>query len=140
LWWENKIMQAKNCRRILIAARAASGWLALLAPGAVARLWRLERPLRGDVSYLIRVFGIRNVILAYLLYQAERVDATDEDLEEMLRVGIAVDLFDTGAALVARSSKPANKGAFIPALVASLIGLLLGFWGKEKQIIGAINE
>ena len=88
-------MQAKNCRRILIAARAASGWLALLAPGAVARLWRLERPLRGDVSYLIRVFGIRNVILAYLLYQAERVDATDEDLEEMLRVGIAVDLFDT---------------------------------------------
>ena len=106
----------------------------------MARLWRLERPLRGDVSYLIRVFGIRNVILAYLLYQAERVDATDEDLEEMLRVGIAVDLFDTGAALVARSSKPANKGAFIPALVASLIGLLLGFWGKEKQIIGAIDE
>ena len=133
-------MQAKNCRRILIAARAASGWLALLAPRAVARLWRLERPLRGDISYLIRVFGIRNVILAYLLYQAERVDATDEDLEEMLRVGIAVDLFDTGAALVARSSKPANKGAFIPALVASLIGLLLGFWGKEKQIIGAIDE
>ena len=133
-------MQAKNCRRILIAARAASGWLALLAPRSVARLWRLERPLRGDVSYLIRVFGIRNVILAYLLYQAERVDATDEDLEEMLRVGIAVDLFDAGAALVARSSKPANKGAFIPALVASLIGLLLGFWGKEKQIIGAIDE
>ena len=133
-------MQAKNCRRILIAARAASGWLALLATGAVARLWRLERPLRGDVSYLIRVFGIRNVILAYLLYQAERVDATDEALEEMLRVGIAVDLFATGAALVARSSEPANKGAFIPALVASLIGLLLGFWGKEKQIIGAINE
>ncbi len=133
-------MQAKNCRRILIATRAASGWLALLAPRAMARLWRLERPLRGDVSYLIRVFGIRNVILAYLLYQAERVDATDEDLEEMLRVGIAVDLFDTGAALVARSSKPANKGAFFSALVASLIGLLLGFWGKEKQIIGAINE
>ncbi len=106
----------------------------------MARLWRLERPLRGDVSYLIRVFGIRNVILAYLLYQAERVDATDEDLEEMLRVGIAVDLFDAGAALVARSSEPANKGASIPALVASLIGLLLGFWGKEKQIIGAINE
>ena len=133
-------MQAKNCRRILIAARAASGWLALLAPRAVARLWRLERPLRGDISYLIRVFGIRNVILAYLLYQAERVDATDEDLEEMLRVGIAVDLFDAGAALLARRSEPANKGAFIPALVASSIGLLLGFWGKEKQIIGAINE
>jgi len=78
--------------------------------------------------------------LAYLLYQAERVDATDEDLEEMLRVGIAVDLFDAGAALLARRSEPANKGAFIPALVASSIGLLLGFWGKEKQIIGAINE
>ena len=63
-------------------------------PKLVARAWGVGTfPDRG-VRYTIRLFGIRNALMSYQLYQAERSDADPEEVEEVLRQGIVVDVFD----------------------------------------------
>ena len=87
-------MQPKKFRKILISGRAAVGWSAILMPKLVARAWGVGTfPDRG-VRYTIRLFGIRNALMSYQLYQAERSDADPEEVEEVLRQGIVVDVFD----------------------------------------------
>ena len=96
-------MQAAQCRKLLVSGRAAVGWLSVLAPNLVGRAWRIQPPLDSNVKYAIRLFGARNALLAYQLYQAERSDAAADELEEVLRQGLAVDAFDVLFGLAYRS-------------------------------------
>ena len=84
---------------------------------------------------MIRLFGIRNAVLAYQLYQADRPDAEAEELEETLRQGIAVDIFDLAFVLFTRTPKGAKSfGRSMPAL-AAVIGVVLGLLAREKSEI-----
>ena len=124
-------MQPKKFRKILISGRAAVGWSAILMPKLVARAWGVGTfPDRG-VRYTIRLFGIRNALMSYQLYQAERSDADPEEVEEVLRQGIVVDVFDVLFGLGASGKK--SSGSFNAAVpvVASAIGVLLGLLGRE---------
>ena len=69
--------------------------------------------------------------MSYQLYQAERSDADPEEVEEALRQGIVVDVFDVLFGLGASSKK--SSGSFNAAVpvVASAIGVLLGLLGRE---------
>ena len=87
-------MQPKQFRKILVSGRAAVGWLAILMPKVVARAWGVTPPLSREFRYTIQLFGIRNALMSYQLYQAERLDADPEEIEEVLRQGIVVDAFD----------------------------------------------
>ena len=118
---------------MLVSGRAAVGWSAILAPKLLAKAWGVKSPLRSDIKYAIRLFGIRNVILAYQLYQAERLGADPEELEEILRQGITVDIFDVLFGVGARMAKP--EGDFVAGLpvIASLAGVALGFLGRENS-------
>lgn len=118
---------------MLVSGRAAAGWSAILVPKLVAKAWGVKSPLRSDIKYAIRLFGIRNVILAYQLYQAERLDADPEELEEVLRQGIAVDIFDVLFAVGARMVKPEGHFAAGLPVLASLAGIALGFLGRENS-------
>ena len=118
---------------MLVSGRAAVGWSAILAPKLLAKAWGVNSPLRSDIKYAIRLFGIRNVILAYQLYQAERLDADPEELEEILRQGIAVDIFDVLSGVGARMTKPEGDFAAGLPVIASLAGVILGFLGRENS-------
>ena len=76
-------MQPKQFRKILVSGRAAVGWLAILMPKVVARAWGVTPPLSREFRYTIRLFGIRNALMSYQLYQAERLDADPEEIEEV---------------------------------------------------------
>ena len=69
--------------------------------------------------------------MSYQLYQAERLDADPEEIEEVLRQGIVVDVFDVLFGLGASGKK--SSGSFNAAVpvVASAIGVLLGLLGRE---------
>ena len=97
-------MQPKQIRRFLVSSRATVGWLAVLAPGVVCKAWRMNSPLDSETRYLIRLFGIRNVVLAYQLYQADRPEAGPDELEETLRQGIAIDTLDLAIILLSKAS------------------------------------
>ena len=125
-------MQAATCRKILVSSRAAVGWLSVLAPNLIGRAWRMRSPLDKDVRFAVRLFGIRNVLLGYQLYQAERPDADTGELEEVIRQGIAVDTFDALFALFSRrGGRVAFSGSTIP-FVASIVGAVLGILGRER--------
>ena len=126
-------MQPKKVRKLLVSGRATVGWLSVLAPSVIGKAWRIDSPLSSETKYVIRLFGIRNAVLAYQLYQADRPDAEAEELEETLRQGIAVDIFDLTFVLFARPPKGAKSfGRTTPAL-APLISIALGLLAREKS-------
>ena len=128
-------MQPKKVRKLLVSGRATVGWLSVLAPSVIGKVWRINSPLNSGTKYVIRLFGIRNAVLAYQLYQADRPDAEAEELEETLRQGIAVDIFDLAFVLFARTPKGAKSfGRSMPAL-AAVIGVVLGLLAREKSEI-----
>ena len=119
-------MHPKKLRKLLVSGRATVGWLSVLAPSVIGKAWGMDSPLTSETKYVIRLFGIRNAVLAYQLYQADRPDAEAEELEETLRQGIAIDTLDLTFVLFTRSPKGAKSfGRAIPAL-AALIGIVLG--------------
>ena len=123
-------MQAAQCRKLLVSGRAAVGWLSVLAPNLVGRI---QPPLDSNVKYAIRLFGARNALLAYQLYQAERSDAAADELEEVLRQGLAVDAFDVLFGLAYRRATPNKSFATAIPVMASMLGLVLGFFGREQH-------
>lgn len=119
-------------RKILMSARTAIGWGSLLAPSMVLRLFGVRGPLRGELKYAMRLFGVRDVIMAYQLYQAQRIDAPEGELEESLRQGMMVDGFDTVSALAGGlSGQMRAKTAFLGAAGAAG-AFALGYLGRES--------
>jgi hypothetical protein len=126
-------MQPKKFRKLLVSGRATVGWLSVLAPSVIGKAWRINSPLSSETKYVIRLFGIRNAVLAYQLYQADRPDAEAEEIEEALRQGIAIDILDLAFVLFARSPKGTKSfGRAMPAL-AALIGIVLGILARERS-------
>ncbi len=125
-------MQPKQFRKILVSGRAAVGWLAILMPKVVARAWGVTPPLSREFRYTIRLFGIRNALMSYQLYQAERLDADPEEIEEVLRQGIVVDVFDVLFGFGASRKKSGTSFKVAIPVIASLIGVLLAFLGREN--------
>lgn len=125
-------MQPKQFRKILVSGRAAVGWLAILMPKVVARAWGVTPPLSREFRYTIRLFGIRNALMSYQLYQAERLDADPEEIEEVLRQGIVVDVFDVLFGFGASGKKSGTSFKAAIPVIASLIGVLLAFLGREN--------
>ena len=126
-------MQSKKVRKLLVSGRATVGWLSVLAPSVIGKAWRINSPLSSETKYVIRLFGIRNAVLAYQLYQADRPDAEAEEIEEALRQGIAIDILDLSFVLFARSPKGTKSfGRAMPAL-AALIGIVLGILARERS-------
>jgi len=126
-------MQPKKLRKLLVSGRATVGWLSVLAPSVIGKAWRINSPLSNETKYVIRLFGIRNAVLAYQLYQADRPDAEAEEIEEALRQGIAIDILDLSFVLFARSPKGTKSfGRAMPAL-AALIGIVLGILARERS-------
>ncbi len=95
----------------LAAIRLAIGLPALLAPGAVATMLRLE----GDVAYPIRLWGARNLALA-----AGTADRDRSIRRATVTAGMAIDLLDAGAGLMSAGRAPRLLRFGLPALAAAL--------------------
>ncbi len=93
----------------------------------------MQVPLARETKYAIRLFGIRNVVLAYQLYQAERLDAEVDELEEAIRQGIAVDSFDLIFTLGSRERSQGEPSPSAVPFLASALGVILGVLGREPS-------
>lgn len=80
---------AVRIRKFLIAARLTIGVSSLVMPRTFAKLMGIQPAANRTLSLLGRLFGVREALMAYQLYQA-----SDEELEEVLRQGILVDGID----------------------------------------------
>ncbi len=94
----------------LVASRSAIGAGSWLAPRLTGRLFGLDVAGNPQAPYLARLFGVRDVALAYGLLSSE---GGQRDM--WLRIGIACDVADAVAgALAGRSGE-------LPRLTSALV-------------------
>ena len=95
-----------RARHALAAIRIVNGAAALFAPRLVARILGVDPDKSPAVLYVLRMFGVRTLVIGTELLVAE-----GERLEDALRVGIAIHASDTVAAVIAgfRHQLPARQ-------------------------------
>lgn len=86
----------QRLRKAIMTVRLTIGGAGLLAPRLVAWLFGVAAPKGSAVTPVLRMFAVREALMAYQLYQAP-----EEELEEVLRQGIVVDAIDLAVALAA---------------------------------------
>ena len=96
--------------RGLIGLRAAIGAGAFLAPQITGRLFGLDVEGNPQAPYLARLFGVRDVALAYGV-----ATTTDVSRSQWLQIGIACDLADAVAGILA------GRGGELPPATAALV-------------------
>lgn len=105
----------------LIRGRGAIGAGAWLAPRTSGRLFGLDAAANPQAAYLGRLFGARDVALAFGLSTA-----TGEHRRDWVRIGIACDLADGAAGILAgrRGELPKHSTVLVTgtALVAAALG------------------
>ncbi|NPC96333.1 hypothetical protein [Nocardioides sp. zg-DK7169] len=106
-----------SCGRIVLGAAS------LLRPDVAANAFRLDLAANPQLSYVLRLFGAREVALG-----AVTLLAPAPARRALLATGVAVDVADVATAVQgAREGHVARQGAFGlagPAAGAVLIGLL----------------
>ena len=110
-----------QARTALVSIRlglAAATWV---APRVTARLFGVDPVANPASPYLLRLFGTRDAWLAVEVLSAESPEA-------LLASHVAIDVADTGAALMALGGghlpKRAAVSAGVVAAVASVLGLI----------------
>lgn len=106
-------------RRLIIGLRMAIGLGAMCIPVTTGKLFGID--IRTGGIYMTRLFAIRELILAYQLYQA-----SDEELEEICRQGMIIDSTDTVSALVGFARGDIGVRAFVLGGGAAAAAVALG--------------
>jgi uncharacterized protein YjeT (DUF2065 family) len=109
------ILNRDRARVALGLIRLINGTLALLAPRKVARMFGVDPETNGAVVYVLRLFGIRTVLLGAQLLLTK--DA--ERRQEALRAGLVIHGSDTLAAAWAGLRGDLPKKAAITGTVVS---------------------
>jgi len=82
-------------RRILVGTRLTLGLVSFVLPRTMMNVFGLSSARNPSGPFIARLFGAREMLMAYQLYQA-----SDEELEEVLRQGIMVDGSDALGAML----------------------------------------
>lgn len=104
----------------LVGVRAAIGLGAWLAPATSGRLFGLDADANPQAPYLGRLFGARDVALAFGLNTSSGTQRV-----QWLRIGIACDLADAAAGVIAgrRGELPTVATVLVTATALSAAGL-----------------
>ena len=125
-------MEPALARKTLMSLRTAVGWASLLLPSVVLRLFGVKGHLRTELRFVLRLFGVREILMAYQLYQAQRHGAPADELEETLRQGIAVDCIDAASGLVGAMSGGMSGRTVVMGVGTAGGAAALGYLGREQ--------
>lgn len=100
-------MNTAKQRRTIVGLRLAIGVGGMLAPRLLGRLFGVKE-IPDVLPYVMRLFAVRDAIMAYQLYQA-----SDDELEEVYRQGIVVDSIDVISALAAYANGDISGRTFV---------------------------
>lgn len=114
-------MTENRLLRLLVAGRFLVGGGALLAPALTGRVFGIDPKANPAAPFVGRLFGARAVLMALLVCAAD-----SEERERQLRAGVAVDLADAVAALVAGGRHQVRPAAAAAAFVAAGTEAALG--------------
>jgi hypothetical protein len=105
----------------LVAVRAAIGAGAWIAPRSSARLFGLDPDANPQAPYLGRLFGVRDVALGFGLSSSQGAER-----QQWLRIGVACDLADAAAGVLAGRSGTLPRRATLLVTATALAAAALG--------------
>jgi hypothetical protein len=114
-------MTSDGLLRLLAGGRLVVGGGALVVPRLTGRAFGIDPDANPAAAYVGRLFGARAVLMALLVSAAD-----GEERERQLRVGVAVDLADALAALLAARRKELRPAAAIVAFAAAMTEAAIG--------------
>lgn len=114
-----------QARTALIGVRLGLGAAAWLAPATLARVFGLS-PDDPSLPFLLRLFGARDVALGALLQAAD-----GDEARRVVEVGIAVDVADSAAGLLAAASGKVPRPAALLAASVAAGAAGLGVLGRD---------
>jgi hypothetical protein len=112
----------------LVRLRAAVGAGAWLAPRVSGRLFGLDPAANPQAPYLGRLFGARDVALAVGLSTS-----TGSERAQWLRLGVACDLADAAAGVMAGLRGELPKRATVLVTATALSAAALGIAGLQDR-------
>jgi hypothetical protein len=112
----------------LIRVRAAIGTGAWLAPKLSGRLFGLDPASNPQAPYLGRLFGARDAALAFGLSTSSGAQRA-----QWLRIGIACDLADAAAGVLAGRNKELPKHATVMVTATALAAAALGLVALRSE-------
>jgi hypothetical protein len=112
----------------LIGLRTAVGAGAWLAPRLSARLFGLDPAANPQAPYLGRLFGVRDVALAL-----GTSSSSGSDRAQWLRLGVACDLADAVAGLLAGRRGELPKHATVLVTTTALVAAGLGIAALQDE-------
>ena len=126
--------------RQMIVARGALGVGAVLAPRALGRVFGVDAEHNPVAPYLMRLFGIREIFMAWDLHRT-----SDDDLERTVTSTIPVDAADAVASALAGAvgylPRRAAAMSTATAIVGTINGIVLRSKIREEQAATAgINQ
>lgn len=127
------MLSPTQARKILINVRAGIGWSAILAPRMLGRVFGLDADAERAMVYFARLFGVRQLIISYQLYQAQTPSSTADEMEEALRQGILVDGCDLLSATVAGLRHDIPVRTSVMGASTAALATLLGFMGRDAE-------
>lgn len=107
--------------RRLVATRSAIGVAAWLAPRFSGRLFGLDPAANPQAAYLGRLFGVRDVALGFGLSSSRGADR-----RQWLQAGIACDLADAAAGVLAGRAGELPKRATVLVTATALLVASMG--------------
>ncbi len=103
-------MKDKSAVSMLVGLRLAVGVASWLAPRPAGKMFGLDVPANAQAPYLARLFGARDVALAWGTFASE-----GEARRQWLRAGLACDAADALAGLAGA------RGGYLPKLTSALV-------------------
>jgi len=113
-------------RRILVGTRLTLGFISFLLPRTMMGLFGISAARNASGPFIARLFGIREMLMAYQLYQA-----SDAELEEVLRQGIMVDGADTLGAMLSLLRGEISFRTFLLLSAAAGSAIATGIMSRE---------
>lgn len=105
----------------LVATRTAIGVAAWLTPRLSGRLFGLDPDANPQASYLGRLFGVRDVALGIGLRSSSGAER-----QQWLRLGVACDLADAAAGVLAGKTGALPKRATVLVTGTALMAAAMG--------------
>jgi hypothetical protein len=112
----------------LVVTRTAIGVGAWVAPRLSGRLFGLDPDANPQASYLGRLFGVRDVALGAGLRSSNGLER-----QQWLRIGVACDLADAAAGVLAGRSGALPKRATVLVTATALMAAAMGLGAMRGE-------
>lgn len=121
-----KHLTRRRAAKLLGAIRLLNGLGSFFAPKPMATMMGVDPDEHPPMIYVLRLFGIRTILLGLHLLRAN----DEDEIERAMRIGVVIHLSDTVAAALAGVSHQVPRRSSLTATAISSVNTALAVRGS----------